>query len=144
MFNDEYTFKFNKAGDFIFNDHGDFWTDGGAIMATAGCFSSSQYSAAQQAWGSGSFHYVIIPGAGAKGLGQIKLIGSGAHFALQKPINGNDAPNVVTATSVTYDIWSMQHNVTDLSGTYDLLTVTLHYGNWSPTDGWWTYTLRSY
>jgi hypothetical protein len=86
---------------------------------------------------------VIIPGAGAKGLGQIKLIGSGAHFALQKPINGTDAPNVVTATSVTYDIWSMQH-ITDISGTYDLLTVTLHYGNWSPTEGWWTYTLRSY
>jgi hypothetical protein len=144
MFNDEYTFKFNKAGDFIYNDHGDFWTDGGTGWpGGAGCYNSTQYSADQQAWGSGNFHYVIIPGAGVKGLGQIKLIGLGAHFALQKPINGTDAPNVVTATSVTYDIWSMQH-ISDLSGTYDLLTVTLHYGNWSPTDGWWTYTLRSY
>jgi PKD repeat protein len=144
LFNDEYTFKFNKAGDFIYNDHGDFWTDGGTGWpGAAGCYADSQYSAGQQAWGSGNFHYVIIPGAGVKGLGQIKLIGFGAHFALQKPINGNDAPNVVTANSVTYDIWSMQRNLTDGGGTYDLLVVTLHYGNWSPTDGWWTYTFIS-
>ena len=98
LFNDEYTFKFNKAGDFIYNDHGDFWTDGGSDWpGGAGCYSSSQYSAGQQAWGSGNFHYVIIPGAGVKGLGQIKVIGFGAHLALQKPINGNDGPNVVTA-----------------------------------------------
>jgi hypothetical protein len=144
FFNDEYTFTFNKVGDFVYNDHGDFYSDGGAIMANAGCYDDSNYTADQAAWGSGNFHYVVIPGAGVKGLGQIKLIGLGAHFALQKPINGNDAPNIVTASSVTYDIWSMQHNITDATGTYDLLTVTLHYGNWSPTDGWWTYTLRSY
>jgi hypothetical protein len=143
LFNDEYTFKFNKAGDFIY-DQGDFWTDGGTDWpASAGCYDDSQYSSGQQAWGSGNFHYVIIPGAGVKGLGQLKVIGFGAHLALQKPINGNDASNVVTATSVTYDIWSMQSDLTDATGTYDLLTVTLHYGNWSPTDGWWTYTFIS-
>jgi hypothetical protein len=36
----------------------------------------------------------------------------------------------------------MQH-ISDASGTYDLLTVTLHYGSWSATEGWWTFTLRS-
>lgn len=144
MFNDEYTFVFNKTGDFTYNDHGDFYSDDGAIMATAGCYNDSQYLTDQNAWGSGNFHYAIIPEAGVKGLGQIKVIGLGSHLALQKPINGNDAANVVTATSVTYDIWSMQRNITDATGTYDLLTITMHYGNWSPTDGWWTYTFRSY
>ena len=145
LFNDEYTFTFNKTGNFTYNDHGDFWTDGGTDWpSAAGCYSDTQYTTGQHAWGSGNFLYAVIPGAGVKGLGQLKLIGLGAHFVLQKPINGTDAPNVVTTSSVTYDIWSMKIDTTDATGTYDLLTITLHYGNWSPTEGWWTYTLRSY
>ena len=144
FYNDTYTFTFNKAGTFVYDDKGDFYSDNyiGNSPSTT-CQLSSQYTAAQAAWGSGNFKYAIISGTGVKGLGQIKLIGVGAHFGVPKSVNGNEMPSGPTATSVTYDIWSMTH-VSDASGTYDLLTVTIHYGNWSPTDGWWTFTLRSY
>lgn len=144
FYNDTYTFTFNKAGDFAYDDKGDFFSDGYiGTTPTTSCQSSTQYTAAQKTWGTGSFKYAVIPGTGVKGLGQIKLIGLGAHFGVPKSVNGNEMPTGPTATSVTYDIWSMQH-VSDTSGTYDLLTVTLHYGNWSATEGWWTFTLRSY
>jgi PKD repeat protein len=143
IFNDEYTFKFNAAGDFIFDDKGDFYAEDYSGDPTWSCRASSSYPANQQGWKSGNFKYVVIPNAGAKGLGQIKVIGTGAHLGLQKPINNNEVTNSST-TSVTYDIWSMQKGVTDATGTYDLLTLTFHYGNWSATEGWWTYRLRSY
>src|ERR1035437_6942355 len=144
FYNDTWTFSFNKAHDLAYDDKGDFYSDGyGGITPSNSCQASTQYTAAQKPWGSGSFKYAIIEGAGVKGLGQIKLIGLGAHFGVAKSVNGNEMPTGPTATSVTYDIWSMKH-VSDSSGTYDLLTVTLHYGNWSATEGWWTFTLRSY
>ncbi|MDP4290226.1 MAG: hypothetical protein Q8908_04015 [Bacteroidota bacterium] len=144
-FNDTYTFTFNKAGDFAFDDKGDFFSDGYiGINPTTTCQTSDQYTTAQKQWGTGNFKYAVISTGGVKGLGQLKVIGLGAHIGIQKAINNNDAFTYPTATSVTYDIWSMQHNVTDATGTYDLLMLTLHYGNWSPTEGWWTFTLRSY
>ena len=139
-FNDTYTFTFNKAGDFAYDDKGDFFSDDYLNASNNTCLNSSQYNAAQKPWGSGNFNYVIIPGTGVKGLGQLKLIGLGAHIGIQKAVNGSETKTGATATSVTYDIWSMEH-VTDASGTYDLLTLTLHYAT---GDGWWTFTLRSY
>jgi PKD repeat protein len=144
-FNDTYTFTFNKTGDFAFDDKGDFFADGYmGNTPTTTCQSSTNLPAAQKPWSTGSFKYVVIPTGGVKGLGQIKLLGVGAHFGIAKAINNNETPTGATATSVTYDIWSMQKGITDSSGTYDLLTVTIHYGNWSATEGWWTFTLRSY
>ena len=35
MFNDEYTFTYDKAGDFVYNDNGDFYSDDGSIMTNA-------------------------------------------------------------------------------------------------------------
>lgn len=142
-FNDTYTFSFNSAGDFVFDDKGDFFGDGYLGDNTSTCQPSSNYTAAQKPWGSGNFHYAVIPTGGVKGLGQLKVIGLGAHIGIQKAINNNETPGGATATSITYDIWEMKH-VTDNTGTYDLLTLTYHYGGWSATDGWWTYTLRSY
>ncbi|NWJ50217.1 MAG: hypothetical protein HXX14_05085 [Bacteroidetes bacterium] len=142
-FNDTYTFKFNASGDFMFDDKGDFFSDGYiGINPTTTCQTVNQYTTAQKPWGSGNFKYAVIPGGGIKGLGQIKVIGVGAHIGIPKAINNNETPNGATATSVTYDIWSMQH-VTDPNGDYDLLMLTLHYGNWSATEGWWTFTLRA-
>jgi hypothetical protein len=141
-FNDTYTFKFNAAGDFVYDDQGDFYAEDYEGDPTWTCRASSTYPANQKKWASGSFKYVVIPNAGVKGLGQIKVIGEGAHLVLQKPINNNEVTNSST-TSIIYDIWEMKH-VSDATGTYDLLTLTFHYGNWSPTEGWWTYTLRSY
>ena len=104
----------------------------------------SNYAANQAAWGSGNFHYVVIPGGGIKGLGQLKVVGFGAHLVMQRPINGTDAFTYVTANSVTYDIWHMTLDSIDVDlNHYDFLTVTFHYGNWNPTQGWWTYTLRA-
>ncbi len=143
-FNDTYTFKFNASGDFVFDDQGDFYSDGYiGISPTSSCQTANQYTTAQKLWGSGNFKFVVIPGTGVKGLGQLKVIGVGAHIGIQKAINNNETANGPTATSVTYDIWSMEH-VNDPNGAYDLLTLTIHYGNWSATEGWWTYTLRSY
>jgi PKD repeat protein len=142
-FNDTYTFKFNAAGDFVFDDKGDFFSDGYiGINPTTTCQTVNQYTTAQKPWGSGNFKFTVLPGAGVKGLGQLVVVGVGAHIGIPKAINGNETPNGATATSVTYDIWSMQH-VTDPKGDYDLLMLTLHYGNWSATEGWWTFTLRS-
>ena len=139
FFNDTWTFTFDKAADFVYDDKGDFYSDGyGGVTPSNSCQASTQYTTAQKPWGSGSFHYAVISGTGVKGLGQIKLIGLGAHFGIPKSVNGSESPTGPTATSVTYDIWSMTH-VSDTSGTYDLLMVTFNYGA-----GWWTYTLRSY
>ncbi len=144
MFNDEYKFTFNAAQDFVFDDKGDFYSDGYlGNSPNNSCQASSNYTAAQAPWASGNFNYVVVPTGGHYGLGQIKLLGLGAHFGIQKAINDNETPNGATATSVTYDVKSMQH-VSDPAGDYDLLTVTMHYGSWSSTEGWWTFTLRSY
>jgi hypothetical protein len=139
FFNDTWTFTFDKACDFVYDDKGDFYDDGyiGTVFSNS-CHPSSGYTAAQKTWGSGSFHYAVISGTGVKGLGQIKLIGLGAHFGIPKSVNGSESPTGPIATSVTYDIWSMTH-VSDATGTYDLLMVTFNYGA-----GWWTFTLRSY
>jgi hypothetical protein len=142
MFNDSYTFKFNKAGDFIFNDQGDFYAEDYSGDPQWSCRASTTYPANQANWASGNFKYAIIEGTGVKGLGQLKVIGTGAHIALQKPINNNEVFTSST-TAITYDIWSMTANKTDALGTYDELVLTFHYGSWSPTEGWWTYTLYS-
>jgi len=142
LFNDTYTFKFNEAGDYIFDDQGDFWAEDYSGDPQWSCRASSTYPANQANWASGNFKYAIITGAGVKGLGQLKVIGTGAHIGLQKPINNNEVFNSST-TSITYDIWSMTPNKTDALGTYDELVLTFHYGSWSPTEGWWTYTLVS-
>jgi hypothetical protein len=141
-FNDTYTFKFNSSGDYIFDDGGDFYAEDYSGDPTWSCRASSTYPANQANWASGNFKYAIITGAGVKGLGQLKVIGTGAHIGLNKPINNNEVTNSST-TSVTYDIWSMTLNKTDALGTYDELVLTFHYGSWSATEGWWTYTLYS-
>lgn len=141
-FNDTYTFKFNKSGDYIFDDKGDFYAEDYTGDPQWSCRQSSTYPANQANWASGNFKYAIIDGAGVKGLGQLKVIGTGAHIGLQKPINNNEVFTSST-TSVTYDIWSMTENKTDALGTYDELVLTFHYGSWSATEGWWTYTLVS-
>ena len=143
FFNDTYTFSFNASGDFVYDDGGDFFGDGYMGDNTSTCQPDANFTAGQKPWGSGHFHYAVIPTGGVKGLGQLKVIGLGAHIGIPKAINGTDAFAYATASSVTYDIWSMEH-VSDNTGTYDLLTLTFHYGNWSATDGWWTYQLRSY
>jgi hypothetical protein len=141
-FNDTYTFKFNRSGDYIYDDGGDFYAEDYSGEPSWSCRASSSYPTNQANWASGNFKYAVIAGTGVKGLGQLKVIGTGAHIGLNKPINGNEVSNSST-TAITYDIWSMQSNITDALGTYDQLVLTFHYGSWSATEGWWTFTLIS-
>ncbi|MGA1976781.1 MAG: hypothetical protein ABSG89_02880 [Bacteroidales bacterium] len=153
-FNDEYTFKYDRAGDFVFNDQGDWFNDGSYPGSPGGNNSDNLYTAKQAAWGSGNFNYSVSSGTGIMKLGQLKVMGFGAHLVLQAPINGSDTAKYVTASSVTYDIWNMKKDTTDATGTYDLLTLTIQYcascgtgsynGNSNFPAGWWTYVLRSY
>ena len=141
-FNDSYTFKFTKSGDYVYDDGGDFYAEDYSGDPSWGCRASSTYPANQANWASGNFKYTVIPGGGVKGLGQLKVLGTGAHIGLNKPINNNEVTNSST-TAITYDIWSMRTNVTDALGTYDELVLTFHYASWSATEGWWTFTLYS-
>lgn len=135
-FNDEYTFHFNAEGTFEFDNQGDFYADDYLGNASFGCEPTSNLSAAQQAWGSGTFRYTYLPNAGVNGLGQLRLTGLGAHIGVKKARNGSE--NTSPASSVTYDILSMQRNVNGEG--YDLLDIGVNIGG----DGWWSFTLRSY
>lgn len=133
-FNDEYNFTFNASGDFVYDNKGDYYSDGYiGTSPTNSCQVNSQLPASQAAWASGNFHYTLLNG-GSAGLGQLKVIGFGAHIGLQKVTNGGEV-TVPTGTSVTYDILSMTHN----AGGYDLIKLGANLG-W----GWWTFRLRSY
>lgn len=136
-FNDEYTFKFDRQGTFIYDNKGDFYADGYLGNGTDGCEPNSNLSPAQQPWASGEFRYAITEGTGVRELGQLQVIGTGAHIGLQKVRNG--AENTAEpATSITYDILEMTQNV-DGQG-YDILKLGVNIGG----DAWWTFTLRSY
>lgn len=135
-FNDTYTFTFNAAGSFVYDNKGDFYPDGYMGDNGYACESSSNYTSVQAPWGSGNFQYVVIPNAGVKGLGQLKLIGLGAHIGLQKVTNGGEIPGGPVG-SITYDIISETH---DPVGNFDILKLAIH----MPSNYWWTFTLRSF
>lgn len=137
-FNDEYTFAFNPEGTFTFDNQGDFYADGYLGNRTFGCEPSSNLSGNQANWDSGSFNFSVINGAGVNGLGQLRVIGTGAHIGVRKAHNGGEDESGPTGNVITYDIIEMTQNV-DGQG-YDLLKIGVNIGG----DGWWTYTLRSY
>ncbi len=133
-FNDEYTFSFNADQTFMYDNKGDFFGDGYLGDNSGSCQPSSNYTSVQAPWGSGTFKYSFAPNAGAKGLGQLTVIGLGAHIGLQKVRNGGENTSE-PATSVTYDVIAETH--VD-AGNYDLLTLGVDLGY-----GWWTFRLRS-
>ena len=134
-FNDEYIFTFSAARTFTYDNKGDFYGDGYLGNNSNACQPSSNYTAAQAPWGSGTFTYTFTPGAGTAGLGQLKVVGLGAHIGLQKVINGAEV--TTPATSITYDILAATH---DVPGNYDILTLGVAIG----APGWWTFRLRSF
>lgn len=137
-FNDEYIFSFNAEGTFVYDNKGDYYADGYIGAATNGCEPNSNLSGAQAAWASGNFNFTVIDGGGVRGLGQLRLSGTGAHIGLQKVHNGGETTSGPTGNSITYDILEMRQNVNGLG--YDILKVGLNIGG----SGWWTFTLRSY
>jgi len=135
-FNDEYTFTFSAARTFNYDNKGDFYGDGYLGNNSNSCQPSSNYTAVQVPWGSGSFTYIFTQNAGVAGLGQLTVVGLGAHIGLQKVRNGSEV-TTGPATSITYDVLAATH---DVAGNYDLLTLGVAIG----APGWWTFRLRSY
>ena len=135
-FNDEYKFSFDANGTFVYDNKGDFYGDGYLGNNTGTCQPSSNYTAAQAPWGSGNFKYVFTPNAGVNKLGQLTVVGLGAHIGLQKVRNGAEVTSG-PATSITYDVIAQTH--VD-AGNYDILTLGVAIG----APGWWTFTLRSF
>ena len=134
-FNDEYTFTFSAARTFAYDNKGDFYGDGYLGNNSFACQPSSNYTAVQAPWGSGTFTYTFTQGAGIAGLGQLTVVGLGAHIGLQKVRNGSEV--TTPATSITYDVLAATH---DVPGNYDLLTLGVAIG----APGWWTFRLRSF
>lgn len=132
-FNDEYTFVFSASRTFTYDNKGDFYGDGYLGDNSHTCQPSSNYTAAQAPWGSGSFTYSFTPNAGVNGLGQLTVIGLGAHIGLQKVRNGGEVTSS-PASSITYDVLAATS-----AGGYDLLTLGVNIGG----NAWWTFRLRS-
>ncbi len=132
-FDDEYIFSFNAAGTFVYKSHGDFYGDGYmGDTSISGCQPESNFTPTQAPWGSGTFSFAAIEGTGYAGLGQIKVIGPGAHMGLQK-VTTNAEVTSGPVSSITYDILSMTQ---DPGG--DILVLGANMG-W----GWWTFTFKS-
>ncbi|RYZ45116.1 MAG: hypothetical protein EOP49_25800 [Sphingobacteriales bacterium] len=134
-FNDEYTFVFDGAGTFNYDNKGDFYADGSLGSNSNGCEPNANFTAGQKPWASGNFTYQVLPG-GVKGLGQLKVVGLGAHIGLQKVRNGAEI-TTGAANSITYDILEMKQN--GAGAGHDLLKL----GVAIAAPGWWTFTLRS-
>ena len=134
-FNDEYTFTFNANRTFTYDNKGDFYGDGYLGNNSNTCQPSSNYTAVQAPWGTGTFTYSFTPNAGINSLGQLTVVGLGAHIGLQKVRNGGEGTTPVS--SITYDVLSA---VRDPVGNYDLLTLGVNIGG----AGWWTFRLRSF
>ncbi|MBI1767864.1 MAG: hypothetical protein HYR67_05795 [Bacteroidetes bacterium] len=132
-FDDEYTFSFDAAGTFVYNSHGDFYGDGYMGDNSNACQPESNFTAKQAPWGSGGHNYAVIPNAGLNKLGQLKVIGLGAHMGLQKVTTSSENASG-PVSSITYDILSMTQ---DPNG--DVLVLGANMG-W----GWWTFTFKSF
>ena len=133
-FNDEYNFSFDANGTFVYDNKGDFFGDGYLGNNTGTCQPSSNYTPVQAPWGSGTFKYTFAQDAGVNHLGQLTVIGLGAHIGLQKVRNGGEVTSG-PATSITYDVLAATHD----PGGYDLLKLGVNIGG-----GWWTFRLRSF
>lgn len=134
-FNDTYTFSFDANGTFVYDNQGDFYGDEYLGDNSRTCQPASNYTEAQKGWGSGTFKYSFVANKGVKGLGQLTVIGKGAHIGIQKARNGGEVTSG-PANSITYDVLEAKH---DPAG-YDLLTIGVDIGG----GGWWSFTLRSF
>lgn len=137
-FNDDYTFVFDAVGTFIYDNKGDYFADNYLGGGNGTCEPNSNLQPAQQAWASGDFNFSISEGTGVRELGQLTLVGTGAHIGLQKVHNGGETEAGPVGDSIVYDILEMTQ---DAGGQgYDILKLGVNIGG----DAWWTFTLRSF
>lgn len=135
-FNDTWTFNFNAAASMVYDNQGDYYTEGYLGNENNDCDVNADLAPADQPWASGTFSYQLIANAGSvPGLGQLKLIGLGAHIGLARVQNGADGTGDLPVASTTYDIIDTAH---DASGNA-ILTISI---NGSGGD-WWTWVLKS-
>jgi hypothetical protein len=138
---DIWTFNFNAQQTMVYNNNGTFYTNGAegneGLSGAYTCDVNSDLPANQAAWASGNFTYQIVPNAGVNGLGQITLVGVGAHIGLPEEAN-NAVLTSASVSSVTYDIVSM---TPDGGGAgHDQLVLGIDAGG----GVYWTWTLWSY
>jgi hypothetical protein len=136
-FNDEYHFSFDANGTYAYDNKGDFYADGYLGNKTTGCEVATNLTGDQALWNSGTFRYAVVSTGGVKGLGQLRLIGKGAHIGVKKAHNGGETPTGPVGESITYDILAMEQNVNGEG--YDILKIGVNIGG----DGWWSFTLRA-
>lgn len=136
-FNDEYTFAFDAAGTFNYDNKGDFYADGYLGTGSSGCEPNNNLPAAQQKWASGTFAFSVVETGGVRNLGKLTVSGIGAHIGLQKVHNAGETTSGPTWNAITYDILEMTQNAG--GNGYDILKVGLDIGGGT----WWTFTLRS-
>lgn len=137
-FNDEFTFSFDAEGTFEYDNKGDFYADGYLGNRTTGCEPASNLSGDQALWNSGTFRFAVSENGGVNGLGQLRLVGKGAHIGVKKAHNGGETENGPVGDYVLYDVLNIERNV-DGEG-YDLITIGVNIGG----DAWWSFTLRSF
>jgi len=129
-------FQFNPAFTLVYNNQGSIYADAYIGLSDNACEPNSDVPANQQAWLSGTFSYKLIPGKGSNpALGQLEVVGLGAHIGVAKVQNSGDATTNLPVASTTYDIWD---TATDAQG-HGILTLVILAGS---TD-WWTVVLRS-
>lgn len=138
---DTWTFDFNAKQTLEYDNKGTFYSNGAegnaGLSGAYVCDVNSDLPANQAAWASGNFSYQIVPGAGAGKLGQITLVGTGAHIGLPEEAN-NKVLSSASVSSVTYDIVSMTPNGGGAG--HDQLVLALDAGG----GVYWTWTLWSY
>lgn len=136
-FNDEFTFSFNAEGTFVYDNKGDYFADGYLGNQSTGCEPTTNLTGEQKLWDSGTFSFAVTEGTGVNKLGQLRLLGKGAHIGVKKAHNGGETPTGPVNDYILYDILAMEKNVNGEG--YDLLTIGVPISG----DGWWTFTLRS-
>jgi hypothetical protein len=136
--NDTYTFSFDAAGDFVFNNQGDYFTEGYLGNDNNDCDVNADLTSTEAPWATQNQNYTVSETGGVAGLGQLTVKGLGAHIGLARVTNGADNQTAPVG-SITYDILSMTHNAAG----YDVLVLAINEGS-STSAVWWTWTLRSY
>jgi len=137
-FNDEFTFSFNAEGTFAYDNKGDYFADGYLGNKTNGCEPAANLTGVQALWNSGTFKFTITEGTGVKKLGQLRLVGKGAHIGVKKAHNGGETATGPVNDFVLYDILEMSKNKN--AAGYDILKIGVNIGG----DAWWSITLRSF
>lgn len=121
-FDDEWIFDDDCGMDY--DTKGDLWAED-YMGYDFECITDGQLNPGQEAWGSGSFEYSLVSGAGVDGSPQLTITGLGAFIGLPKAANGAEVTQPQIA--VTYDVI----NYAEQANRYWMeLQIDMGAGNW--------------